>query len=91
MSGGSVDLLAPPEGSTGSGGSILSGTQALTSGPASTLGGDDGLKLSHDELRLLRGRGGKQWRWLKWLLFLLAAAIGFTIGAWTIVNSLPGN
>jgi serine/threonine-protein kinase len=91
VSSGSVDLLAPPEGSPGSGGSILSGTQSLTSGPASTLGEDEGLKLSHDELRLLRGAGAKPWRWLKWLLFLLAAAIGFAIGAWTIVRSLPEN
>jgi serine/threonine protein kinase len=87
---GSVDLLALPEGQAlSSGASILSGTQSLIGGQASTIADDEGLKLSFDELRVLRGYRA-QWRWLKWLLFVLAAAIGFAIGVWTIVHSLPG-
>ena len=88
---GSVDLLASPEGASASAGvSILSGTQAMTGSQASTLGEDDGRKLSHDELRVLRGYRPRPWRWLKWMLFVLAAAIGFTLGALILVHSLPG-
>src|SRR5262249_5530052 len=44
---GSVDLLASPEGSAGTGGTnILSGTQLLTGSQASTIAEDEGQKLS---------------------------------------------
>jgi serine/threonine-protein kinase len=85
---GSVNLLDAPEGTPGT--SILSGTQALTAGQASTITEDEGRKLSEDELRVLRGRPAKDWRWLRWMLFLLAAALGFALGAWIIASSLPG-
>src|SRR5262249_7072069 len=78
----SVDLLASPEGSAGTGGTnILSGTQLLTGSQASTIAEDEGQKLSLDELRVLRGGQPPGWRWLRLMLFLLAAALGFALGA----------
>jgi serine/threonine protein kinase len=82
-SSGSVDLLGPTEESA-----EARGTQSLIAGHGNTIADDAAIKLSDEELRVLRGFRAR-WRWLKWLLFLLAAAIGFAVGVQTIMNSLP--
>jgi hypothetical protein len=87
-SSASVDLWASPEESAGSGGSVLSGAQTVGMSP-STISEPSGNKLSRDEIEVLRSGQLGGWRWLKLLLFLLAAAVGFAIGALTIANSIP--
>ncbi len=81
-SNSSVDLLAGSEGSSSTGGtSVISGTQTIGDPPD----GENGHRLSFEELQVLR-RG--RWGWLRLLLFLLAVAIGFAIGAITIAGGL---
>jgi serine/threonine-protein kinase len=85
---GLVDLLASPEGGALTAGtSILSGTQSM--GSQTTAGVHDGHKLSREEINVLRD-GPVRRHWLRLLLFLLAAVLGFTIGVLTITSGLTG-
>jgi serine/threonine protein kinase len=79
----SPDLQAP----AGPGTSLFGGTQSIT-GQTTRVLADDGHKLSDAELQLML-RGGRGW--MRPALFLLAAAIGFTIGVLAIAAALrPG-
>jgi hypothetical protein len=84
-----MDLWGSAEGSAGSSGSSLLSNAQTLGGPPSTLSEPSGNKLSRDEIDVLRSGRLGGWRWLKLLLFLLAAAVGFAIGALTIANSIP--
>jgi serine/threonine-protein kinase len=76
--------LAPP---VGPGTSLFGGTQAIT-GQTTRVTTEDGHKLSDAELQLMLGRGRG---WMRPALFVLAAAIGFTIGVIAIATALgPG-
>jgi serine/threonine-protein kinase len=82
LTGASSPDLPPP----GPGASLFGGTQPIT-GQTTNLSMDDGHKLSHAELQLMRGSR----RWLRTALFMLAAAVGFTIGVLAIAAALrPG-
>ena len=79
-SASSLDLPPP-----GPGASLFGGTQPIA-GQSTQITADDGHKLSHDELRLVRT--GRLRGWMRPTLFLLAAAIGFTIGVLAIAAAL---
>jgi eukaryotic-like serine/threonine-protein kinase len=76
----SLDLPA-----SGPGTSLFGGTQPIA-GQSTRITADDGHKLSHDEIRLVRATGFRDW--MRPALFLLAAAIGFTIGVLAIAAAL---
>jgi serine/threonine protein kinase len=85
LSGASSADLLPP----GPGASLFGGTQPI-GGQTTRITTDEGSKLSDAELRLMRGRGLRNW--VRPGLFLLAAAIGFTIGVLAIAAALrPGD
>jgi serine/threonine protein kinase len=84
LSGASSLDLPPP----GPGASLFGGTQPIGN-QTTRVADDDGQKLSDAELRLVRG--GRFRSWVRPGLFLLAAAIGFTIGVLAIAAALrPG-
>jgi serine/threonine protein kinase len=79
----SADLPPSP------GGSLFGGTQQI-GGQTTRVTTEYGAKLSDAELRLVRG--GLLRNWVRPALFLLAAAIGFTIGVLAIAAALrPGD
>jgi serine/threonine-protein kinase len=78
LSVSSADL--PPPGT-----SLFGGTQQI-GGQTTRVTPDDGHKLSQAELRLVRG--GPLRNWLRSALFLLAAAVGFTIGVVAIAAAV---
>jgi serine/threonine protein kinase len=81
-SASSLDL--PPPGP-----SLFGGTQPIGN-QATRVATDDGQKLSDAELRLVRG--GRFGSWERPALFLLAAALGITIGVLAIAAALrPGH
>jgi len=73
-----ADLLAASDLAPGGGTSVLSGTQSI----------DAQTTLSLDEVKALHGPGGRGWRWLRVMLFLLAVAAGFAIGAYLIAGGM---
>jgi serine/threonine protein kinase len=83
LSGASSADLPPPA----PGGSLFGGTQAIAE-QTTRFTTEHGRRLSDAELHLMRGGG---WRWMRPALFLLATAIGFTIGVLAIAMALrPG-
>jgi serine/threonine-protein kinase len=75
---GSLDLLAGPADPPTGGTNVLTGTQPI--GNLSTL--------SLDEVKALHDTAPPRWRWLRLMLFLLAVAIGFSIGAYLIAGGM---
>jgi serine/threonine-protein kinase len=72
-----ADLLAASDLSPGGTG-VLSGTQSI----------DAQTTLSLDEVKALHSPGARGWRWLRLMLFLLAVAAGFAIGAYLIAGGM---
>ena len=62
----------------GSGTSVLSGTQSI----------EGQTTLSLDEVKALHRPGARGWWWLRVMLFLLAVAAGFAIGAYLIAGGM---
>ena len=56
----------------------MSGTQSI----------DAQSTLSLDEVKALHGPGASRWWWLRVMLFLLAVAAGFAIGAYLIAGGM---
>jgi serine/threonine-protein kinase len=83
LTGASSADLPPPA----PGGSLFGGTQPI-GGQTTRLAAEDGHKLSDAELQLVRGTWLRNWA--RPALFLLAAAIGFTIGVLAIAAALRG-
>jgi serine/threonine-protein kinase len=80
LTGASSADLPPP---FGPGASLFGGTQPI-GGQTTKVTADDGHKLSDAELQIVLGGRG----WVRSALFLLAAAIGFTIGVLAIAAAL---
>jgi serine/threonine-protein kinase len=80
LMGSSSADLAPP---TGTGTSLFGGTQAIA-GQTTRVTADNGHRLSDAELQLMVGGRG----WMRTILFVFAAAIGFTIGVLAIAAAL---
>src|SRR5207244_3279549 len=72
-----ADLLATSDLAPTGGTSVMSGTQSI----------DAQTTLSLDEVKALHSPASR-WRWLRVMLFLLAVAAGFAIGAYLIAGGM---
>lgn len=76
-----IDLLASPEGQSTTGASVLSGTHSRGDGPTA---------LSAAELQALKAGTPRRWSWLQVVLVVVAVALGFAVGVFTIGGGLTG-